>query len=139
MIPLLMDATSDTRDTTVVDEKATAEMIRARLPKKLRVFVGPEDEVWLAHAVEFDIVGQGDTPDDAIESMFSLITDYIQTAIEYEGVDRFELTPAPRKVVLALQAKVAIGTVMRAMHHGARSVKSSAFDDSTLQSRLHLA
>jgi predicted RNase H-like HicB family nuclease len=139
MIPLLMDATTDTRDAAVVHDAATAEMIRARLPKKLRVFVGPEDEVWLAHAVQFDIVGQGDTPDEAIESMFSLITDYVRTAIAYEGVEQFSLTPAPRKVVLALQAKVAIGTVMRALHHGARSVKSSAFDDSALQSRLHLA
>jgi len=81
-------------------QKATPpETLLAHLPRKMRVFAVQEGGVWTAHAIEFDIVGEGDTQKAAIDSMILLIRDHIQTAIDLNEIESLIPHPAPRSVM----------------------------------------
>jgi predicted RNase H-like HicB family nuclease len=114
------------------------DALRERLPRKLRVFVGPEDGVWLAHAVDFDIVGQGDDADSAVESMFELLAGHLQTAVELDEVESLVPQAAPRAVIARLYAKSWVGGMSRAMHRHATRFRETVYDRSAVEQRLQL-
>src|SRR5947209_2140777 len=48
----------------------------------LRFLVYREDETWLAHCLEMDIVAEGDTPESAVSDLVDLCNFQIATAME---------------------------------------------------------
>jgi len=113
--------------------------LRERMPRKLRVFVGPEQGVWIAHAVDFDVVGQGDDADSAVESMFSLLAGHIQTAVELDEVAALIPHRAPLSVIAKLYMKSWIGAASRALRQQAVLLQETVYDRSVVEHRLQLS
>ena len=63
----------------------------------LSAIVYPEDGVWIAHCLELDIVAEGATSDDALQSLVSLCDFQIKVAME-EGDLGSIFRPAPPEV-----------------------------------------
>lgn len=60
----------------------------------LRGLVYREDKWWISHCLELDIVAEGDTSDDAVESCMRLCELQISEAIKTEDLDSI-FRPAP--------------------------------------------
>lgn len=124
---------------TTSDRSADWDALARALPERLRVFVGPEDGLFVAHAVEFDIVGQGSTLDEALTDMFDLVRDYIRTAVELDEIDSIR-RPMPRAEVARLWLKVAVSRAARVARHADRLLERTlTYDRPALQQKLHLA
>lgn len=63
----------------------------------LRAILSREDEVWLAHCLEMDIVAEGNTPREAVQDLIDLCTFQIETAIEHHDLASV-FRPAPPEV-----------------------------------------
>lgn len=122
----------------IPDAKAL-QALRERLPRRLRVFVGPEDGSWVAHAVDFDIVGQGDDADHAVDSMFELLAGHLQTAVELDEIEGLVPHPAPRMVVAKLYAKSWAGGLAAVTRHHAARLSETVYDRSAVEQRLQLS
>jgi len=65
-----------------------------RIP--LRVVFYQEDESWVAHCLEFDLVGAGSDPSKAFESLNSAIATQMAWSIEKNDMGRL-FSPAPAR------------------------------------------
>jgi hypothetical protein len=68
-----------------------------------------------AHCVEFDIVGEGDTEREAVESAYGLLQEYLQCALELDEVDELVPPAAPQREAIPLNAHGTVRLVRRRM------------------------
>lgn len=60
----------------------------------LRVVFYREDEAWIAHCLEFDLVGDGDTREAALQSLAEAIGLQLEASVEHDN-PRNLFRPAP--------------------------------------------
>jgi hypothetical protein len=102
-----------------------SEALRQRMPALSRVFVSECAGGFTAHCAEFDIVGEGDTEQEAIESTFALLRAYVLSALELDEVERLVPPIAPRPEPVAFTASAAFRRIRRqlSMPVGTREVE----------------
>ena len=68
------------------------------MPDKIRldfqVLIYPEDDFWIAHCLETDLVGEGDTADEAMQTLIDISNVQIQAAIDAGDLASI-FSPAP--------------------------------------------
>lgn len=77
----------------------------------LRVVFYKEDDLWVAHSLEFDLCGSGVSQDDALKSLGELIAIQIRASVEHDNL-RNLFTPADSDVFAKFYAgadKQAVG------------------------------
>ncbi len=62
----------------------------------LHVLIEREDELYTAHCLEFDIVSEGNTVNQAEKNIIQAILDHLTFCIAYENMDRI-FNPAPKE------------------------------------------
>ncbi len=90
-----------------------SEAVRRRIPGLVHVAVRESASGLSARCVEFDIVGEGDTKQEAIDSVFGLLRDYVLAAIELDEVEQLIPPPAPERHALTLNAHEATRRIRR--------------------------
>jgi hypothetical protein len=102
-----------------------SEALRQRMPALSRVFVSECPGGFTAHCVEFDIVGEGDTEQEAIESTFALLRAYVLSALELDEIERLIPPLAPHRQPVAFNASAAFRRIRRqlSMTLGTRDVE----------------
>lgn len=123
---------------TASHDEVVARLID-RLPEEIRVFAGPQDGAWVAHAVDFDIVGEGDTRDEALQTLFRLIDAYLHSVVELDEVESHVPRPAPRHVIAQLYGRVILSRVKGVLRSSARMPSVSRFDRASVEDRLRLS
>ena len=66
-----------------------------KLSLQVVAYFSPEDECWIAHCLEMDIIGHGDTAEEAARCLDGAIKCHLKAAFD-DGVDLFR--PAPREI-----------------------------------------
>ena len=83
-----------------------------KLSIPLRVVFYMQEDRWVAHCLEFDLCGDGDTQSEAIESLIAAIVCQVENALENENpADLFN--PADGKFfrMFASGKRVAVGNI----------------------------
>jgi hypothetical protein len=75
--------------------------------------VRPCADGFTAHCVEFDIVGEGVTEQEAIESAFGFLQEYVQCALELGEVEQLVPPAAPQREAIAINAHATVRLVRR--------------------------
>jgi hypothetical protein len=65
---------------------------------EINVLICKEENEYIAHAIEFDIVAYGDTPEKAERELFDLVRMQITFAIQKNSIDNL-FKPAPPEVL----------------------------------------
>ncbi|MBE0478993.1 hypothetical protein IBX65_07765 [Candidatus Aerophobetes bacterium] len=68
---------------------------RKRISSSLHILGYKENDKYIAHCLEFDIVSEGTTHKEAIENLKELVYSYLQFAMEY-NLEQFTWKPAPK-------------------------------------------
>ena len=90
-----------------------SEAIRRRMPGLVHVVVRACPGGFTAHCVEFGCIGEGDSEEDAIDSVFGLLRGYVLSAIELDEVEHLVPPPAPPRDALTLNAHEATRRIRR--------------------------
>ena len=90
-----------------------SEAVRRRMPGFVHVSVRESPRGFTARCVEFDIVGEGDTEQEAIHSVFVLLRGYVLAAIELDEAEHLIPPPAPERRALSLNAHEATRRIRR--------------------------
>ncbi|MGJ8678621.1 MAG: hypothetical protein ACSHX0_14005 [Akkermansiaceae bacterium] len=61
----------------------------------LRVLIYLDSDEWVAHVLEFDVVGVGSTPEEAQEQMMGAVDCHVSFCLQ-EGMEL--MTPAPKRL-----------------------------------------
>ena len=77
--------------------------MRRRMPGLLHVVVRACPGGFTAHCVEFGCIGEGDSEQEAIDSVFGLLRGYVLSAIELDEVEHLIPPPAPPRDPLTLK------------------------------------
>lgn len=83
------------------------------MPALSRVFVSECPGGFTAHCVELDIVGEGDTEQEAIDSTFALLRAYVLSALELNEIEQLIPPLAPRREPVAFNASAAFRRIRR--------------------------
>ena len=87
--------------------------MRRRMPGLLHVVVRACPGGFTAHCVEFGCIGEGDSEQEAIDSVFGLLRGYVLSAIELDEVEHLIPPPAPPRDPLTLNAHEATRRIRR--------------------------
>jgi predicted RNase H-like HicB family nuclease len=71
-----------------------------------------EQDRWIAHCLQFDLIGDGETKDEAIQNLYEAIALQVQTTIESQNFANL-FSPAEGRVfdMFARGRNVAVGTL----------------------------
>ena len=95
------------------DPPNASDALGQRMPRLNPVVVRRCASGFTAHCVEFDIVGEGDTEREAIESAFGLLHEYVECALELDEVEQL-VPPAPaQREAIAINAHATVRLVRR--------------------------
>ncbi len=95
------------------DPPNASDALGQRMPRLSPVVVRRCASGFTAHCVEFDIVGEGDTEQEAIESAFGLLDEYVECALELDEVEQL-VPPAPaQREAIAINAHATVRLVRR--------------------------
>lgn len=84
----------------------------------LKVFLGKQDGIWNAIAMDYTVVGTGDTVGSAVASMLELLGDYFTLCWEKDGVRPPDaLRPLPRKWRAELRLRSMVAHALRFVRH----------------------
>jgi hypothetical protein len=78
--------------------KSAIKFANGEIEISLHIFVSydEKDKRYNAHALEFDIVGEGKTPKKAIKELLELVNNHISFCIAYDNKDKI-VFPAPEE------------------------------------------
>ena len=95
------------------DPPNASDALGQRMPRLSPVVVRRCASGFTAHCVEFDIVGEGDTEREAIESAFALLQEYVQCALELDEVAELVPPAAAAREAIAINAHATVRLVRR--------------------------
>ncbi len=84
-----------------------------------------DGDIFIAHCLEFDLVTQGDTREEARANLADLIKTHIQFAIEKDVEDKALFHPAPHKyweILHHIQTKIARQTLLAQRNISTKSI-----------------
>jgi hypothetical protein len=84
-----------------------------RMPGLSPVVVRESAKGFTAHCVEFDIVGEGDTAQQAMDSAFGLLQEYARSAFELDELERLAPPGAPQREAMAFNAHATMRLIRR--------------------------
>ena len=93
-------------------------------PLPVRVFVHRQDGRWSAIAIDYTIVGQGETHDEALERLGELLCSYLVSCVRDGKSIRDAERPIGWRWSLELRLEHLVDRLRRAMHRASRGAQA---------------
>jgi predicted RNase H-like HicB family nuclease len=95
---------------SLVEFKAGVKSVKPLLRIPLRAVFYKEGDFWIAHCLEFDVLGHGQTKAEALKLLSEAITIQIESAIKYNNIRNLFSAADPKyHVMFALGKDAVIG------------------------------
>jgi hypothetical protein len=87
------------------DERQDGRSDEAYESVLIRTFLGRQDGQWNAIAVDYTVIGVGDSPGEAVNRMLEMWTDYVSLVVRDGGTLKDAKRPISRKFALELKLR----------------------------------